>query len=167
VKHALELWYFTETNHADDPVTVRSESELERVLDEVLAYKQPHPTPVCVQDRPTFGPLNLPDHQLKFDVDVDVDVDAGVGAIHAFGSPDFHGEDISKSGEADFYSRVSRRIQADDASPATLYIDFDTRTRFPPDAAIPLSLLRQALREFMETGRRPTCVEWQESDVLV
>ncbi len=160
MKHALELWYFTETNQADDPVTVRSESELERALEELLAYKQPHPTPVCAQDRPTFGPLNLPDHQLKFDVDLE----AGVGAIHVFGSPDFHGEGIA---QGDFYSRVSQWTQDGDASPATLYIDFDTRTKFPPDAAIPLALLRQALRELMETGRRPTCVNWQESDVLV
>lgn len=159
MKHALDLWYFTETRQADDPVTVRSEQELERALEEVLAYKQPHPTPVCAQGRPTFGPLNLPDHQLKFDVDAE----AGVGAIHAFGSPDFHGDEAAGA----FYSRVSRRTPADDVSPAALYIDFDTRTRFPPDAAIPLALLRQALLEFMKTGRRPTCVEWQESDVLV
>ncbi|MEU7481715.1 Imm1 family immunity protein [Lentzea sp. NPDC042327] len=47
----------------------------------------------------------------------------------------------------------------------TLYVDVDTRTRFPADALIPLAKLREALLELAETGQRPTCVHWQESDV--
>jgi hypothetical protein len=45
-------------------------------------------------------------------------------------------------------------------------VDFDTRTRFPADAAISWEKLREALEELAETGLRPTCVDWQESDVF-
>lgn len=45
-------------------------------------------------------------------------------------------------------------------------MDFDTRTRFPADAAISWEKLREALEELTETGLRPTCVDWQKSDVF-
>ncbi len=86
MKHALDFWYLADTNDADDPVTVESDSDLERVLGEVLEHKQFHPTVVCVKDRPTLGgPLNLPDHQLKFDIDVP----RRIAAIHTMGPPSF------------------------------------------------------------------------------
>jgi hypothetical protein len=47
----------------------------------------------------------------------------------------------------------------------TLYIDKDTRTPFPADAAIPIDQILAALEEFRQTGDRPTCVSWQESEV--
>jgi len=37
-------------------------------------------------------------------------------------------------------------------------------TSFAPDAVIDLDDLRQALDEFLSTGRRPRCVAWQESE---
>lgn len=35
-----------------------------------------------------------------------------------------------------------------------------------PDAPISLGKLREALEEVAETGLRPTCVDWQDSDVF-
>ncbi|WP_367134024.1 Imm1 family immunity protein [Saccharothrix sp. HUAS TT1] len=50
-----------------------------------------------------------------------------------------------------------------DAPP--LYIDKAVMTEFPRHAVLPLDLWREALHEFMRTGRRPTCVEWDVSAV--
>ena len=174
MKHALDVWYFTDTNAADDPVTVESNSDLERVLAEVLAHKQFHPTVVCVKDRPTLdGPLNLPDHQLKFDVDVS----HRIAAIHTMGPSSFlpanfdvHGA-VGELPEGVMRAWVTKGSYSDSTTvgptcSAELFVDFDTRTRFPADAGISLEKLREALEEFGETGLRPTCVDWQDSDVF-
>lgn len=34
-------------------------------------------------------------------------------------------------------------------------------TEYEPDSEVPVSALREALEEFLDTGRRPTCVQWQ------
>jgi hypothetical protein len=47
-----------------------------------------------------------------------------------------------------------------------LYVDKANRTPFPPDAVLPLARIREALSEFADTGRRPTCVRWQVSEVF-
>ncbi|MEU7481551.1 Imm1 family immunity protein [Lentzea sp. NPDC042327] len=180
MRHALNFWYFTDTNDADDPVTVESSADLERVLDEVIAHRQFHPTVVCVKDRPTLGgPLDLPDHQLKFDLDVP----HRIAAIHTMGTTDFLPTDNrahelprrydTAGGTAEgvmrawvtkgSYARAARSVN--DHEPE-LFVDFDTRTRFPADAAIAWEQLREALEELAETGMRPTCVQWQESDVF-
>jgi hypothetical protein len=55
------------------------------------------------------------------------------------------------------------------ASTGTLEIDADaafnfggTWTHIPDRSAIPVELARLAAREFLTTGRRPSCVDWQE-----
>lgn len=35
---------------------------------------------------------------------------------------------------------------------------------FPQDAAIPISLARDALHEWLDTHKRPTCIEWRPYD---
>src|SRR5688572_6027816 len=35
---------------------------------------------------------------------------------------------------------------------------------FPVDSEVPLDLVRQAIKEFLATARRPTCVQWQPYD---
>ncbi|MGI5501167.1 Imm1 family immunity protein [Lentzea sp. CA-135723] len=179
MKHALDFWYFTETSDADDPVTVESSADLDRVLGEVLAHEQFHPTVVCVKDRPTCdGPLNLPDHQLKFAFDVD----RRVAAIHVMGLPGFlpvgdrvdEGDDTAEEPpEGVMRAWVTKgsctpgvAVRRPDDHEADLFVDFDTRTRFPADAAISWEKLCEALKELAETGQRPTCVDWQESDVF-
>ncbi|MDU0293814.1 Imm1 family immunity protein [Saccharothrix longispora] len=47
-----------------------------------------------------------------------------------------------------------------------LYMDKATRTPFPSSASVPLESWRAALRELLQTGRRPTCVRWQDTDVF-
>lgn len=46
--------------------------------------------------------------------------------------------------------------------PSDAAFDFGgTWTHIPDGSAIPVDLARQAAREFMTTGCRPTCIEWQ------
>ncbi|SMD22650.1 Imm1 family immunity protein [Lentzea albidocapillata] len=184
MRNVLDAYYFTPGNRGRESVTVDSPSKLDQVLAEIVANRQPQPTVVYVRGRPKTGLLQLPDHQLKFDVDVT----RGVAAIHAMGPSSFVAQDnltatpkeLRDRTEADAEDSEMRAwvtLWKDSSEPATpastaddgdiaLYVDVDTRTRFPTDAAIPLEKLREALQEFAETGRRPTCVDWQESDVF-
>lgn len=57
---------------------------------------------------------------------------------------------------------ATRGEQSVQSSP-TLYLDTDTKTRFPADAALPIDRVLAALEEFRRTDERPTCVGWQES----
>lgn len=52
-------------------------------------------------------------------------------------------------------------------SPATapeLLFDPEAGATYPLNAGIPVSHLRAAIREYLETGERPTCVLWREPD---
>ncbi len=159
----LDIYYFSGDNRADEPVTVDSEAALDDVLTDILANPQPHPTVVYAQNRPTVGPAELPDHQLKFDLDTQ----HHVAAVHLFGPTDFL-PDEAMSGAEDTAAWIALPRQTDTRVPnrVTLYIDKDTRTAFPKEAALPLNLLRELLHEFMRTGKHPTCVDWQQTDIF-
>ncbi|MGM1062749.1 Imm1 family immunity protein [Saccharothrix sp. Mg75] len=62
--------------------------------------------------------------------------------------------------------RPARQTDTWVPSGATLYIDRDTRTAFPEEATLPLNLLRELLHEFMLIGKRPVCVDWQQTDIF-
>lgn len=160
--HGLLIYHFSGDNRADEPVTVDSEAVLDDVLTDILANPQPHPTVVYTQNRPTVGPAELPDHQLKFDLDPQ----HHVAAVHLFGPTDFL-PDKATSGAEDTAAWIALPRQTDTWVPSgvTLYIDRDTRTAFPEEATLPLDLLRELLHEFMRTGKRPTCVDWQQTDI--
>ncbi|MDQ2587278.1 Imm1 family immunity protein [Saccharothrix yanglingensis] len=160
---SLDIYYFSGDNRADEPVTVDDDITLDDVMTDILANPQPHPTVVYAKDRPTIGPAALPDHQLKFDLDTE----HYIVAVHVFGPRDFLPADMT--GEADATTAwIALPRQADTRVPngVTLYIDRDTRTEFPAEAALPLSMLRSLLHEFMRTGKRPTCVGWQRADTF-
>ncbi|GAA3838459.1 hypothetical protein GCM10022243_01160 [Saccharothrix violaceirubra] len=171
MNHAIDVYYFTADNpHGCDSVTMRTEADLTRVLHDITTNPQPHPTVVYVRDRPTNGRRELPNHQLKFDIDPDIQV----AAIHTAGTPDFvpHNTRSHDDAETTQYLRgwVSRADTTtnDSRTPGKpLYVDVDTRTEFPRNAAIPLERLRTALLELMITAQRPTCVDWQDSEITL
>lgn len=158
MNHTLELWYFRDDDDTDEPVTVRSRAALDELLEDVFSNEQPHPTVVVAHDRPTIGPLHLPDHQIKFAADPV----AGVAALYAMGSPSF-------VDRADVTDRSPHRAWVSQGAcdgEVILWLDSDAGIRFPSDAVISLDKLREALHEFMRTGQRPTCLGWQEIDVF-
>ena len=50
------------------------------------------------------------------------------------------------------------------ADAPVLVFDEQAPASFPEDAVIPVDQIRAALREYLETGQRPTRVAWRESD---
>ncbi|MEO6085459.1 MAG: Imm1 family immunity protein [Umezawaea sp.] len=163
----LDIYYFSGDNRADEPVTVGSAAALDDVLVDILANPQPHPTVVYAKDRPTVGPMERPDHQVKFDVDPE----RQVGAVHAFGPGDF-APDPSVNDVDETTAWIAQvkgfggQTSASLFSDVTLYIDKDTRTEFTKGALLPLAVLRELLHEFMRTGKRPVCVDWEQTDVF-
>lgn len=145
VTHSLSVWYFRDVDDDDEPVAVNTEDALDAVLDDVLANDQPHPTVVVAEGRSSVGALNLPDHQLKFAVDGE----SGIAALYLMDAQ-AHRAWTTKS----------------EPTAATLWLDRDADIAFPHDSVVSLAQLREALREFMRTAQRPTCVQWQESDVF-
>ncbi|WP_394617499.1 Imm1 family immunity protein [Lentzea sp. JNUCC 0626] len=148
----LEFWYYAGSNRADEPVVVKPEAALERVLADVLEQgPQPHPTQVASPDLPTFGILNFPDRMFK----LDLDPESAIGALHYVG-PDEYDE------PGRFWSWASVSNEEFTDTPV-LYIDKQNRTLFPPKSAISLNTITMALEEFRQTGTRPTCIEWQST----
>ncbi|SDM20055.1 Immunity protein Imm1 [Lentzea albidocapillata subsp. violacea] len=151
MSYTLDVWYYTDTHDADEPVSVRSESDLERVLRELVEHEQPHPTQVSAPELPTRGLAEVPDRMFK----IGVAQGGEVGAMLYFGP-------TADGVEGIWMTRADE--PAGDVP--TLYRDVDSRREFPADAALPLSLVGKALREFQSTGVRPDCVQWQEADAF-
>jgi hypothetical protein len=63
----------------------------------------------------------------------------------------------------DLYAWITHNPRpAPDAS--ELLFDPEAGTNYPAGAAIPVNQLRTAIEEYLQTGERPTCVQWQEPD---
>jgi len=55
---------------------------------------------------------------------------------------------------------------APDTRKEPVYWIIGNRTEFPDHSEIPIPLVRQAVKEFLESGgMRPTCVEWQVPEI--
>ena len=50
------------------------------------------------------------------------------------------------------------------ADPPRLLFDPEASADFPAEAAVSVDKIRAAVREYLETGARPTCVPWREPD---
>lgn len=150
----IDVYYYGHGGDPAVPVPVRSAEELDRVLDFISTTAQPNPSVLVARERPRIGPRAKPDHHVK----IDVDGAARLGAI-CFVGP--HSDAPDGYDSAAWVTRTVEAVQ--DAPP--IYLDKATRTEFPRDAVVPFALVREALHEFRETGERPTCVQWQLSDV--
>ena len=63
-------------------------------------------------------------------------------------------------GEPPYYA--SRGVSLDIEPLLTCYISLQHHTEFPRKYVIPTALGRSAAREFLQSGERPKCVEWDE-----
>lgn len=50
------------------------------------------------------------------------------------------------------------------SDPPALAFSAQGGTAFPPDAVVELNELRRVVEEFLNTGSRPECIAWQESE---
>ncbi|MBP2334686.1 hypothetical protein JOF41_000864 [Saccharothrix coeruleofusca] len=159
---ALNIWYYRDDGGAgDQPQVVTTPEALDQVLDYILDHPQPHPPVITVRDRPRLLDGRYPDHEVK----VDADRRAGVGAMLCSGPADFAPDTDTSGDHGGGWITLDRTDRLPEDTPA-LYMDKATRTRFPANALVPLPLWRQALHELLKTGTRPTCVQWQDTDVF-
>ncbi|MBB5801261.1 hypothetical protein F4560_001029 [Saccharothrix ecbatanensis] len=159
----MNIWYYRDDSCGDggEPEVVTTQEALDRILDYIQDHPQPHPPVLTVRDRPRLMDGRYPDHEVK----IDANRHAGIGAILCSGPADF-APDADVSGEGgDSWMSLAPTVHPRTSAPA-LYMDKATRTKFPDNAVVPLELWRAALHELLETGKRPTCVQWQETDVF-
>ncbi|GAA1294353.1 Imm1 family immunity protein [Saccharothrix xinjiangensis] len=159
---ALNIWYYRDDDHgtADQPRLVTTPEGLDQVLDHILDHPQPHPPVITVRDRPRLMNGRYPDHEIK----IDADRHAGIGAILCSGPPDFAPEATTPDEHGGAWITLAQTTLPEDA-PA-LYMDKATTTAFPHNAVVPLETWRKALHELLHTGTRPTCVQWQDTDLF-
>ncbi|MGZ3144981.1 Imm1 family immunity protein [Lentzea chajnantorensis] len=160
MSYTLDVWYYREDDRSgqgNTPVTITSSAELEDVLTHVLNHPQPHPAQIVARERPVVGPHDEPDTLIKL----------AVAPLEQVGALLFLGpESWVPPVDGDTSTGVyATRAEAPVPGAPTLYVDTDTKTPFPTDAALPVPHLLAALEEFRQTGERPTCVEWQETQV--
>jgi hypothetical protein len=163
VSAALNIWYYRDDSRGDgdEPEVVTTPEALDRILDYILDHPQPHPPVLTVRDRPRLMDGRYPDHEVK----VDANRRAGIGALLCSGPADF-ATDATVAGESGgSWMSLGRTTRLQEGAPA-LYMDKATRTEFPSNALVPLESWRKALHELLQTGRRPTSVQWQDTDVF-
>ena len=136
--HQVEAYF--RKGHGDHPVLVGTDEEMDALVDQLLA--EPFANSIAALyslDRP-LNPAGVPDHELS----LAVNAKAGVGGLRYQGDGVWFSHGAPSSRDEVFY----------------LYMGNDTD--FPHDSEIPIGLLRQAAKEFLNRGgERPTCVTWQ------
>ncbi|SHF16914.1 Imm1 family immunity protein [Streptoalloteichus hindustanus] len=150
--YALDVYYYRHDDaDSDEPTIVRTRAELDSLIDYIASHEQPNPPVLYARERPRRGRRQRPDHQLTFDLSAAADV----GALA------YLGEDPDEPGENATGAWVTHtELPVGDAPP--LYLDKHVPYQFPTSSALPLERVRAALHEFMTTGQRPRCVQWQD-----
>jgi len=156
VTYTLDVWYYR-GDRTGQPEIVATEDALDAVLAYLATHEQPHPAVIAARELPKIGPLARPDRLFKLDVDRH---SAGTGALHYLGPDETVGDDAAEAGM--WVTRTDTPIEQDGQP---LFIDRANQTEFPRDAVLPMTRIRAALLEFTQTGKRPTCVDWQDIDV--
>lgn len=137
--YRAETYYLHE--HGDHPLVVRTDDDIDALIDALMAESFDHSLAnLYIVERP-LNTAGVPDHEFGVAVDAEREV-GGLWYLGAGGS---------------WYS-LGARSDRDEV----YYCYMGNDTGFPLDSEIPLNLIRQAAKEFLDTGgERPTCVSWQ------
>jgi hypothetical protein len=130
----LTLWYAREQEAGDRAETP---AELDSALDRIAALSGPG-WPALATVTPAgarFGPVLY------------------VGFHEQNGALLYSGEDDADGS----FTRGAGSITGE----PLLYMNMESDNEFPPNSELPADRIRQAVHEFANTGRRPTCVDWQ------
>ena len=134
----VEAYYRPE--HGSAPVAVRTDNDVDALIDQLLT--EPLSNSIAAlyhRDRP-LNPAGVPDHELY----LAVYPPAAVGGLCYRSDGTWYTKGQASERDEVFY----------------YYMGADTD--FPIDSEVPVSLLRQAVKEFLHhSGARPTCVSWQ------
>ena len=121
-----------------DPVVVDSVADLDALLDRLAGDERRAEMPSLVEI--------VSDDEVRA-------LDVGVGCS-GFGVVVWHDDDDAAD---EVLASVGTVVVGE-----PVFLDFGgTPTTMPRDAAIPVDVARQAAREFLVTGRRPTAVAWR------
>ncbi|MFI8793139.1 Imm1 family immunity protein [Streptomyces sp. NPDC055105] len=119
---------------------LRSPEDVDRLIDVLLGSDCSENMAVLHNLERPLMPVGVPDHELM----VGADGDLQVGVLSFMDDGNF-----VSLGPADGRDEVS-------------YSVVGNVTEFPERSEISISLVRQAVKEFLSSsGKRPTCVEWQ------
>ncbi|MCN9244919.1 Imm1 family immunity protein [Streptomyces sp. RY43-2] len=141
MKGRAEAYYRKE--HADGRVIVTPD-DADALVDALLAGRDSeNMAELHSLERPTL-PSGFPDHE--FLVGVDKELQVGVLSF------------MDESGNVVSLGTSGRRG-------GVSYFIAGNETEFPGYSEIAIDLVRRAVREFISSGRRPTCVQWQEPEV--
>lgn len=142
--NSLDAYYRKE--HAQKPVIITSPEAVDDLIDELMSGPEDHNlAQLHSLDRPLL-PSGFPDHEVM--VGISRSKDAG---IIAFMDGDVG--NIFSAGES-----VSE--------PVTSYFLAGHSMEYPEGCEVPISLVREAVKQFLLTGGKvPTCVEWKESEL--
>jgi hypothetical protein len=133
--------YFTH-EHDDHPVRLSSAEDVDQLIDALAAESWENTVAaVYVDDR--LNQAGVPDHELLVAVDHE---NKAVGALRYMG------------GDGTYFSQGDAR-----ADGSVLYYYMGSDREFPRASAVPLNLVRTAVKEFLLSGgERPTVVNWAE-----
>lgn len=133
---ALDVYYIR--GHGDTPIVVSTADEVDALIDQVSA-ESPEQAPILMEVHMSGDPFTQ-------------GLDVGVNGIN--GVLRYSGRDWPEG----VYSTGGTSAESEPLA----YFYMDMWTEFPSNSEVPLAVVRQAVREFLETnGGRPTCVEWQ------
>ena len=130
----LKLWYSHDQTAGD---IAQTHEELDAALDRIAALSGP--------DWPALAEVTVVDN--KFGPVLYVGLHLDLGALLYSGDDDKEGSFTTDGSPPD-----GERL---------LYMQGTSDCEFPSNAEVPAALIRRAAHEFADTGRRPTCVEWQ------
>lgn len=128
--------------HDAEPLRLETAADVDQLIDGLLAEDYERSVAALyVEGR--INAAGAPDHELLVAVNNE---DGDVGALRYMG------------GGGNYFSRG----QAGGDKEVTYYYTGSDR-EFPADSELPLAQIREAVKEFLDTGERPTTVEWTSS----
>jgi hypothetical protein len=141
--HRLDAYYRRE--HANDLQVLATPEDVDRLIDDLIDGPRDHNlAQLHCLDRPLL-PSGYPDHELMVGVNRDLQLgllafmDGDVGNIFTAGA-------LGDDAEPDYYLAGHRM-------------------EYPTNVEIPLVLVREAVKEFLQSGGSiPACVEWKTVD---
>ncbi|MCX4749213.1 Imm1 family immunity protein [Kitasatospora sp. NBC_01287] len=139
MQYLIDAYYRKE--HAEERATLDTLAGVDALIDTLLTgpASQNLAELHCVQRKPL--PSGFPDHELLVGVD-------GKRQVGVLGFMDAEGNVVTL-GALEGRGEVS-------------YCIVGNPTEFPDRSEVPVSLIRQAVKEFLTSGgQRPTCVQWQ------
>lgn len=136
---SLDAYYLHE--HENAPITLTTPDDIDALIERVRA-ESPQAAPILMDVHLSGDP---------FSQGLDIGVRSNCGIVRYSGDKWPRGV-ISIGEQSELEEEVA-------------YFYMGNWRGFPSNSEVPLNMVRQALKEFMETdGKRPECIQWQPDE---